>query len=213
MMESVVQSGIHWLGTANAMAQAIGPILHIFIGPSLESGSFLGRESPNNFCRGTQYKRTRRNLHSLGHQRLCADETFAPHNGAVQNYRSHSYEHPVLDFTGVHDGPMPDGDPIAHLTGVFIREVQDGIVLNVGVVPDTNPVNIPAQNRPVPDAGVLSQSDISHHCGIARNKNVAAQFWGFCQESVQLLLKTLHGIMLIQTCVDNNAFGGLLERA
>ncbi len=186
-MESVVQSGIHWLGTSNAMAQAIGPVLHIFIGPSLESGSFLGRQSPNNLCRGTQYKRTRRNPHSLGHQRLCADKAFAAHDGAVQNHCSHAYKHPVPDFTGVDNGPMPDGDPVAHLTGEFIREMQDGIILNVGVVPDTNPVDIPAQNRTVPDAGVISQSDISHHGGIARNKNMAAQFGSFCQESVQLL--------------------------
>lgn len=87
---------------------------------------------------------------------------------------------------------MPDCDIVSQDTRIIIRKMQDGIVLNIGMVADDNPVDIAAHHGVVPDAGMIAQSDIAHHHGAFGDIDVFAQSRLFAQKCFELLNKFSH---------------------
>ena len=55
---------------------------------------------------------------------------------------------------------MTHSDVIAQDTGKIIRQVQHGVVLDIGVVPDDDAVDVAAQHGVIPDAGMRPERDI-----------------------------------------------------
>lgn len=53
--------------------------------------------------------------------------------------------------------------PVGKLT--IVRDVQDGAVLNVGVVADTNAFDVASKYGCRPDRYVIAQSDVAYHYG------------------------------------------------
>ncbi len=117
---------------------------------------------------------------------------------SIQNHRAHAHEHFVPHFARMHDGAVADGDPVAKHTGIIIRQVQDRVVLNIRVMADDNAVDVAAQHRAVPDAGVGAQRHVANDRGGSCNINVLANFWRVAEKPVQLLIKCAHGAKLGQ---------------
>ena len=84
---------------------------------------------------------------------------------AVQNHRAHAHQHFVADLAGVDNRAVADGDPVAEHAGEIVRQMQHGVVLHVGVVADDDAVDVAAQHRAVPDAGMRAERHVADDDG------------------------------------------------
>ena len=85
----------------------------------------------------------------------------------VQNDRSHANERPVADFGSVNRHVVPDGYIVANFDGRFlIQRVQNGTVLYVDAVADSDGIDISPQHCVEPDAATVTNFDIAHNRGI-----------------------------------------------
>ena len=93
-----------------------------------------------------------------------------PYDGAMLIYAFHS-QHPehralrtlVANFAGVDDGGMADGDPVANDAGEFVGEMEDGVVLNVGMMANFDAIDVAAQDGVEPDARMHPERHIAQH--------------------------------------------------
>jgi hypothetical protein len=53
------------------------------------------------------------------------------------------------------DGRMPHGHKVTNHAWMLISQVNHGIVLNVGPGANDNAIDIPSQNRSIPNATIL----------------------------------------------------------
>jgi hypothetical protein len=61
---------------------------------------------------------------------------------------------------------VADGDVVADVDAVlFFHAVEDGVVLNVGIMADADLVDVAAENGVHPDAGVFAENDIADDLG------------------------------------------------
>ena len=67
------------------------------------------------------------------------------------------------------DCGMADGDIVAKQCGEIIGEMDDGVVLDVGMVADNDAVDVATDDRVVPNTGIVSESDVTQNGGAARN--------------------------------------------
>ena len=81
------------------------------------------------------------------------------------------------------DGRVANGNKISDNTWKIIREMQHRVVLNIAVMPHHDAIDIAAQHRVIPDARIISQSDIPQHRRAARDINALAQFSVFWKET------------------------------
>ena len=85
--------------------------------------------------------------------------------GAIEDGAVHADQAFIADATGVDDGAVADGGPVADFAGVIVGEMDDGAVLNIGVMADLDEVDIAAEHGVVPHAGVGAERDIAHDNG------------------------------------------------
>ena len=87
---------------------------------------------------------------------------------------------------------MPDGDVVADEAGVIVREVQHRVVLDVGVMPDDDAVDVATQHRVIPNAGVIAERHVAHDHRRARDIHAATERRFFAEERVELLSEITH---------------------
>ena len=98
---------------------------------------------------------------------LAGDEGSRPHQAVVPDLRPveddgpHADEGIIPHGAAVDDGPMADGAVLPH-GGVG---VQDGGILDVGVLPHVDGALIAPDHRLEPDADALFQRHVAHHHG------------------------------------------------
>src|SRR5690349_656821 len=99
------------------------------------------------------------------------------------------------------DGRVADRNVVSNRARQFALQVQHRIVLNIGVMPDDNPVDIAAQNGVIPNAGKVAQSNISYDNCAPRDKDALPKARLLAQKSIKLLFKRMHTNKLIATAV------------
>src|SRR5207249_788869 len=98
----------------------------------------------------------------------------------------HADQRFVTQGAGMHDGGMADGDKIPDQAGKFIREMDDGIVLDIGVMADGDAVYVTPHDGVVPHAGIISDSDVSQDHGAVSDINPFAEGRFSAQEFFEL---------------------------
>jgi hypothetical protein len=83
---------------------------------------------------------------------------------------------------------MANGDVIADDTGQVVSQVEDGVVLDVGVVADGDAVDVAPEHRVTPDARIIPQGHIAQHHRALGNIDALAKGGFLEQEPVELLL-------------------------
>ena len=188
--ENIAYSILTWQrgADADAVFQAVRAIIDVFLGPPFQAGAFFLGEFADDFGGGSEDEGAGRNLGAGRDEGLRADDGLFADNRAIQNDRAHTDEAFIADFAGVDDGAVAHGDPVTKDARKFIGEVQHGVVLHVGVVADDDAVDVAAQHRAVPDAGVGAERDIPYDRGGFGDERALAELRLFAQKRVQLLI-------------------------
>ncbi len=131
----------------------------------------------------------------MRHERLCANERLSADDRAVENDRAHSHEDFIAERAGVDDGGMADGDVIADQAWEIVREMKDGVVLDIGMVSDDDAIDVAAHDGVIPDARTGPELYIPKHGGATCDVNALAEFRFFAQETVELLFEFGHGLV------------------
>lgn len=77
----------------------------------------------------------------------------------VQENAAHADQAIIADFATVEDGAVADGHVIAELQGGIQTDVEDGVILNIGVAADRHFIDIGAQDGIEPDGGMILESN------------------------------------------------------
>lgn len=97
------------------------------------------------------------------------------YGGAIQDYGSHANEYAVFDGGAMDDGPMANGDFVAHLGGeALIGAVDNGIVLDIDIVPEPDGRDIASQHGSEPYAATIAKRHVSYERRCGRKKAVSA---------------------------------------
>lgn len=120
------------------------------------------RERPANFGWMTHHEAARRDDSALGNERAGGDDAAGTDLRAVKNDRTHADEAAVLDGAAVKGDGVADGDVIAEDEWVGIaHDVEDAAVLDVGTRADADEVDVTANDRAGPNAGVGADGDVA----------------------------------------------------
>ena len=87
---------------------------------------------------------------------------------------------------------MANGNVVANDAGEVVGEVEDGVVLDVGVVSDDDPVDVAAGNGVVPDTGVVAKGDVAEDDCAFGDVNIFAEGWFFVEEGLKLFEEFVH---------------------
>ena len=98
----------------------------------------------------------------------------------------------------MNDGDMANSDIIAHNTGEIVRQVQDGVVLDIRMVSDDNAVEVPPEHGVAPDAGVLTERDVAQHHRAPSDINAFAQGWASSEETCRVAVSLTHSGTTVQ---------------
>ena len=126
---------------------------------------------------------------------MGADEALIADNGAVEHGRTHANENFVADSTGVKDRAVADGHVIAENAGELIGEMQDGVILDVGMVADGDAINVSARDGVIPNTGVIAHGHVAENHRAFGNIHPIAQRWLFAQKNLELLFQ-FHGVVV-----------------
>src|SRR5690554_5959845 len=95
----------------------------------------------------------------------------------VQYGGAHANEYVVLDFCPVYGYIVTHGNVVADFYHrLLIQGVQDGSVLNVDLVPQSDGVDIAAQYRVVPNAAIVAHLHIANNGGVFCQENIVSKF-------------------------------------
>jgi hypothetical protein len=131
-------------GNIHAVFQTVGGILRVFFGGNLELLDFIGAQRPHHFGWHAQHQRTVRDLHALSDEGFRANQALGTYYGPVENHCAHADQGFIADGASMHDGAMPHRHVMPHQARVRVGDMQNGPVLNVGMMPDHDPVDVPA---------------------------------------------------------------------
>ena len=168
------------------MVQVVCGKAHVFLGHSSQTGPFLPRQRAGHFGRRAQYQGAGRNASAGGDQGACADERLLADHCAVKDDRTHANQYLVANRAGVNDGTMTNGNIMAHDTEAVVRQVQDGVVLDVRVVADDDAIEVTTEHGVAPDAGVMPERHVAQHHHTPGDINAFAKGWFLEQEPVEL---------------------------
>jgi len=102
----------------------------------------------------------------LRDQGAGGDDGARSDDGAVEDDGAHADEAAGFDFAAVEDDVVAHGDVVANVDAIlFFHAVENGVVLNVGVMADADLVDVAAEDGVHPDAGVLAENDVADELG------------------------------------------------
>ena len=119
------------------------------------------------------------------------DDGSVRHDGVVHDDGPHSDDHVVADDTAMDIGTMADRYVVADdAFRLFIRRMEDRIVLDVDAVADVDGTDVAAKHRTVPYAAVVTDLDCSDYCRRLRQKralpydgHIAPEFLDYCHKT------------------------------
>src|SRR6185312_138477 len=97
----------------------------------------------------------------LSNQRARADDCARANLRMRQYDRVHTYQHMVGYRGTVNDRSVSNRTFVANRQGSIFIDMQYAVILNIGSPTDDNRSNISTYNRIVPDAGALSNGDVT----------------------------------------------------
>jgi hypothetical protein len=110
----------------------------------------------------------------------------------------------IAYFTTMKDYPMPYRYPITNIYAIAIRDtvmrmsdVQDAVILNIGVFTDTYFIDITTYNGKWPDRAVLSNMNVTQQQSGIINKCVLTDSWGD-----PLVTSNIHNLLFIRPADD-----------
>jgi hypothetical protein len=93
------------------------------------------------------------------------------HNGA------HAYQHVVFEGAAVYNGVVAYRNSAANIGGCgFISAMNNGIVLNVGLVTDADIVYVAANHRIEPHTTLLAHGHFAYNGGVVGNETLVADY-------------------------------------
>ena len=111
---------------------------------------------------GTHPQGIRLDNRFLGEQCTGGDDGAGSDDDAVENDRAHADETAGFNGAAVEYSVVANGDIVANVDAIlFFHAVEDAVVLNVGIVADSDLVNVTAEDRVHPDAGVFAENDVA----------------------------------------------------
>ncbi len=144
----------------------------ILEGPKFKLFNFLGFKLADNFCGRTDNEAVG-GCFELGCEQGAGTNHAAGGNfNVIQENAAHADQAIIADFAAVEDGAVADGHIIAELQRGIQADVEDGVILNIGVAADRHFVHIGAQDGVEPDGGMIFESDS------------AADDGPFCEEDI-----------------------------
>src|SRR4029077_5202197 len=81
---------------------------------------------------------------------------------------------------------------VADDAGIVVGEVEDGVVLDIGMMANDDAVDVAASDGVVPDAGMVAEGDIAEDDCAFGDVNVFAEGWFFAEEGLKLFLEFVH---------------------
>ena len=115
-------------------------------------------------------ERMRGNLRALEHDGTGGNEGARAHVRARQHRGLHANEAVILDRRAVDERLVADGDVVAERARRVRVDVEHRVVLNVGVIPHGDGVDIAAQHRPVEHRRVRTDGDVADDGGVGGDK-------------------------------------------
>jgi hypothetical protein len=98
----------------------------------------------------------------FGDQSAGGDDRAGSNDGSVQDDAPHADEAARFDGASVKNDGVADGDVVAYVDSILLfHAMEDGVVLDVGVVPDADLVYVATENSVHPDAGMLTHGHVS----------------------------------------------------
>lgn len=158
-----------------------------------EACALRGGEGAHDFRRGAQNHGTGRDAGAWGDEGVGTDEALLADDGSVEEGGAHAHEAFVAHGAGMDVGGVADGDAAADDAWEVIGEVEDGVILDVGLLADLDAVDIPAQDGSVPDAGSVPEGDVAEDDGGACDIDMGAEAWGGAEMPVELGEERIHG--------------------
>src|ERR1051325_58594 len=190
------RSGGQRRADVDAVLEAVGGILHVFVGPPFETGTLFEGKLPNDLRRGAENEGAVGDFHSLSHERVVTDEARVADDCAVEDGAAHADQAFVADRAGVNDGGMADRHEVAEDRWEFIRQVHDGVVLDVGAAADDDAVKVTAENGAIPHARKITEGHVAKHDGRPREINSAAEGRLPTEEAIELGNDIAHGFVM-----------------
>src|SRR6185436_19515852 len=140
------------------------PEIDVFDGVEADVGDLLVRHLAHGLG-GHAHDQPARGHHlALRHHRAGADLGILLHHRPGEHHRPDADAHVVHDGAGMHHAAMPDGHAGPHDAGELGRDVEHGVVLDIGVAAQAHVVVlIAAQDAEGPDAGALLDGHIADH--------------------------------------------------
>src|SRR5439155_8507332 len=110
------------------------------------------------------------------HQRTSAYDCMFTDRDIVQDYGAHADQAMGLNGAPVQHDTMTHRDVILEDQWTLeLHDVSDRTVLDVGVLADPDEMNVAANDAVVPDAGMITNCNVSDHLGAFGNVNPLAQ--------------------------------------
>ena len=115
---------------------------------------------------GTHPEGIRLDNRFLGEQGTGRDDGAGSDDGAVEDDGAHADEAAGFNGATVEYSVMANGDIVANVNAVlFFHTMEHAVVLNVGIVADADLVDVAAEDRVHPDAGVFAENDVADELG------------------------------------------------
>ncbi len=130
-----------------------------------------------NPSRRTEHQAVIRYFRSFGDQGMGPDDAIAPHAGPVHHGGAHADERMIANRAAVEYGTVAHHAVASQLQGHAMIHMQDGIVLDIAVASDADPVFISADDGTVPYRGMLAQAYITDDGGIVCYKYLLPFFY------------------------------------
>ena len=98
----------------------------------------------------------------------------------------------VSHGAGMNDCRMAHRHVIAQQTRILIRQMDHGIILDIGMVADDDPVDIAAHHGIVPDTGMITNRHVSDHHRSVSQVNSISELGSLAQKGIQLSFDRFH---------------------
>src|SRR5438876_6806295 len=107
-----------------------------------------------------------RNIGALEEQGACGNDAAFADGYAVEDDGAHADEAAVGDVAAVQGNTVADGDVVAEDQRIFVaHDVKDRAVLDIGARADADVVDVAADHRAGPDAGVFADDHVADEHG------------------------------------------------
>ena len=118
------------------------------------------------------------------HKGTGSHYTSCAYDGIIEDSGVHADKATVFDNGAVNNGIMSHGDIVTDscyggMRRVIVEGMDDGTILDIGTVADTDTVHIAAQYRTVPNTAIVPYFDITDYDSSFGEEGIFTNFRGF----------------------------------